>query len=122
MSDASPPSPSPEETAAAERHALRLRRINQKGLEVATKLAELKAGQNITLGDMGTGGLDFEEMTKEERIRRYLDTVNASRTRLQSGDYGRCLACGVAIDDASLNELPWLERCDACERANAAVG
>ena len=110
---------SDEDTTA--RRDLRLRRINQKGLEVATKLAELKAGQNITLSDMGTGGLDIEEMTKEERIRAYLDLVNDARTRLMSGDYGRCRACDAELSPASLDEIPWMQRCADCERDNAAV-
>ncbi|MDP6945779.1 MAG: hypothetical protein QF464_16635 [Myxococcota bacterium] len=104
-----------------ERRALRLGRINQKGLEVATRLAELKAGQNVTLADMGAPGLDIEAMTKEERIRAFLDLVNASRARLMSGDYGRCLSCDVTLGSAVLDEVPWTERCTDCARDQAPI-
>ena len=104
------------------RRALRLRRINQKGLEVATKLAELKAGQNITLADMETPGLDTKAMDREARVRAFLDLVNASRTRLNAGNYGRCLACGDVLDALALDETPWLERCPTCAAEKAALG
>ena len=108
----------PEDTA---RRDLRLGRINQKGLEVATRLAELKAGQNISLADMESPGLDIEAMTQEERIRAFLDLINAARTRLMSGDYGRCLACDAELTPAALDELPWTQRCADCERDQAPV-
>ena len=111
------------DTDDAAQRSLRLQRINQKGLEVATKLAGLKAGQNITLADMGTG-LERAGLTKEERLRNYLDLINASRTRLLSGPgggYGRCLACGVELTPAALDELPWTERCGDCERDKAPL-
>ena len=109
------------DTDEGARRSLRLQRINQKGLEVATRLAELKAGQNITLSEMMTPGLDVEAMTKEERIRAFLDLINASRTRLMSGVYGQCLACGVEIAPAALDEIPWTERCAVCVRDKVPV-
>ena len=109
------------ETNDDERRALRLGRINQKGLEVATKLAELKAGQNVTLADMASPGLDIEAMTKEERIRAFLDLINASRTRLMSGDYGRCRSCDAMLGPAALDEVPWTERCADCARDKAPI-
>ena len=110
------------ETHDDARRALRLQRINQKGLEVATRLAELKAGQDITLADMESPGLDVEAMTKEARVRAFLDLVNAARTRLGTAAYGLCLACSVPLDDAGLDERPWLERCADCARDKAPVG
>ena len=104
-----------------DRRSLRLQRINQKGLEVATKLADLKAGQNITLADMDTPGLDLEAMSKEERIRAFLDLINAARTRLLSGAYGSCLACAADLAPAALDEVPWTERCADCERDKVPV-
>ena len=109
------------ELGAEERKALRLQRINRKGLEVATKLAELKAGQNITLAEMSTPGLDTEAMDKEARVRAFLDLINASRTRLQGRGYGHCLACSAVLDEAALDETPWLERCARCAAEKAAL-
>ena len=113
--------PEMSESDAAARRALRLQRINRKGLEVATKLADLKAGQNITLADMQTPGLDTEAMDAEARVRAYLDLINAARVRLNGADYGRCLACDEALDEAALDETPWLERCARCASDKAAI-
>ena len=107
--------------AADARRSLRLQRINQKGLEVATKLADLKAGQNITLADMEAPGLDVDAMDKEARVRAFLDLINASRTRLLQGGYGRCLACDEALSPVALDEVPWTERCGDCARDKAAI-
>jgi hypothetical protein len=104
------------------RHSLRLTRINQKGLEVATRLAALKAGQNITLADMLVPGIDMEAITKEARVRAFLDLINASRTRLATEAYGRCLSCGCDLDPPALDETPWLERCVECAAAQAPLG
>ena len=103
------------------RRTLRLTRINQKGLEVATRLADLKAGQNITLADMLVPGLDIEAITKEARVRAFLDMINASRTRLGTDGYGRCLACGSGLSPGALDETPWLERCGGCAADKAPL-
>jgi len=105
----------------AARRSLRLTRINQKGLEVATRLSDFKAGQNITLADMQVPGLDIEAISKEARIRAFLDLINASRTRLGTEAYGQCLACKCSLDALALDETPWLERCADCAADKAAI-
>ena len=107
--------------SAQERQVGRLKRINQKGWEVATRLAELKAGQEITLADMFTPGLDTEAMDKEARVRAFLDLINAARTRLGTERYGLCLACGAPLGEQALDERPWLERCSTCDASKAAL-
>ncbi len=106
---------------AAARQSERLKRINQKGWEVATRLAELKAGQDIRLSDMMTPGLDTEAMDKEARVRAFLDLINMARERLGTAAYGRCLACGEALDANALDEQPWLERCRECASSKAPI-
>lgn len=108
-----------------DRSKLRLERINKKGLEVATKLAELKAGKDVSLKDFGLV-MDKEDTVekKERRLRAFLDQINASRTRLNAGDegnYGKCLACGTEFDDPTLDETPWIERCGDCVAAKKAI-
>jgi RNA polymerase-binding transcription factor DksA len=103
--------------------ALRLRRINAKGLEIANKLAELLAGQDVRLSDFElTGGEPGE--TKEQRLRRFLSSINAARTRLlghsDAAPYGECLACGVELPAGALDEMPWVERCPPCAASDAA--
>lgn len=103
--------------------ALRLRRINAKGLEIATRLSELLAGQDVRLADFElTGGKPGE--TKEQRLRRFLASINGARARLlgqgAAPPYGECLACGVELPAPALDEMPWVERCPPCARSDAA--
>ena len=93
---------------------MRLKRINQKGLAVATKLSEVLAGKDIDLSQLGDlSGIDPNDK-KERRLRAYLDTINAARKRLQTADYGRCLKCPDALTDAVLDEAPWTTVCRNC--------
>ena len=92
----------------------RLKRINEKGLGVATRLADLMAGKEVDMADLGDlRGLDLIDM-KEMRLRTFLNQINAARTRLGSADYGKCLNCGSLFSDATLDETPWIENCSTC--------
>ena len=97
----------------AARRSLRLKRINAKGLEVATKLSDLLANKDVTLADL-EGLTDLGRSQKEVRLRAYLDQINAARQRLLDGSFGACLSCDVPLGDAVLDEQPWLERCRVC--------
>jgi RNA polymerase-binding transcription factor DksA len=95
-------------------HALRLTRINEKGLAVATKLANLMAGKEVDLSELGDlRGLDLIDM-KEMRLRDFLKQINAARQRLGTREFGHCVACKSPFDDATLNETPWIEHCVEC--------
>ena len=99
------------------RTTLRLKRINQKGLEVATKLAELMADKDVTLADF-EGGVVLGRADKEIRLRAFLTRINAARQRLLSGTYGVCEYCTTPHSEAALDEQPWLDRCSSCERGS----
>ncbi len=105
--------------------SLRLGRINAKGMEVATKLSSLLAGKDVSLielAELTKGGEPAE--TKEQRLRRFLDQVNASRARLLNkagaAPYGACLGCGSPLADGALDEMPWVERCAPCVSKDTA--
>ena len=97
----------------AARRSLRLKRINAKGLEVATRLSDLLANKDVTLADL-EGLAELGRSQKEVRLRAYLDQINAARQRLLDGTPGVCLSCDVPLGDAVLDEQPWIERCSAC--------
>lgn len=99
------------------RTTLRLKRINQKGLEVATKLAELMANKDVTLVDF-EGGVELGRAAKEIRLRAFLTRINSARERLLTGTYGECVDCRTPHPDAALDEQPWLDRCSRCERGS----
>ena len=97
-----------------ERHAKRLETINKKGWDVAQALIEIKANKDVKLEDLSDlrGGKPGE--TAEERCRRFLNQINAARTRLQTHQFGDCEDCGEAIPDAALDQMPWMTQCSAC--------
>jgi RNA polymerase-binding transcription factor DksA len=99
----------------------RLQAINRKGWDVAQKLIELKANQDITLEELADLHGGEPGATPEERLRQFLDRINAARTRLIENDYGLCLDCEEPLDDAALDETPWVERCSACVHRAASV-
>jgi RNA polymerase-binding transcription factor DksA len=100
---------------------LRLERINAKGWDVAQKLAEFLAGKEVDFTELDLFQLGAQKREKEERLRDFLAQINRARTRLMDDDYGLCLACGKAFDNAALNETPWLERCKECTRQRAEI-
>lgn len=69
---------------------------------------------------------DWEEQasTLHDRYVAHIDedirwkTREAARralARLQAGDYGRCVECGVVIGRQRLAAVPWTERCVGCQ-------
>lgn len=97
---------------------LRLKRINAKGWEVNEKLTALLAGKDLDLSSIGISGVDMID-DKEQRLRGFLDMINAARKRLNAGPYGACLACGEPFAPAALDEQPWLEVCSNCAASAA---
>jgi hypothetical protein len=110
----------PEGHVDADRHQRLLTRINQKGLEIATKLSELLAGKDVRLEDFELTGDEDPRVRKEERLRAYLALVNRARARLNDETIGTCVSCGAAIREAAIDETPWLLRCETCEREGRA--
>lgn len=99
---------------------LLLNRINKKGIEVAHRLAALKAGQDVRMEDfphalqIGAGLRD-----KEARIRSFLLAINQARDRLQNDQLEFCSACGKRMEIEGLFEMPWGLDCPACAGASS---
>jgi hypothetical protein len=94
----------------------RLRRgLLDRGLVLATLLAEVLAGKQIEakLGALGVEGKPG--MRPEEKLRLALDQIEARRRLLDAGDdrFGRCDACGADLGELALSEMPWADRCRA---------
>jgi RNA polymerase-binding transcription factor DksA len=94
----------------------RLRKaLMAKGMGVNAQLVALKANQNARLLDLKLPHERKPGMTKEERLRAFLDQIIAAQRRLGTPAFGRCLDCGMALPDSAVDDCPWLERCAACE-------
>ena len=91
-------------------------RLLSKGGEVANKLAKVLAGQNVRLENITVRGTVSGEgvgMTKEEKLRAYLDLINRRRQLLERDDvrFLRCAECDVELSLAAARESPWLGPC-----------
>ncbi len=52
----------------------------------------------------------------DERGRAALAAIRAALSRIESGNYGWCVACGAAIPVERLQAEPTADRCIACTR------
>ena len=61
----------------------------------------------------------FPEQSVRSRINSVLydqlKQVESALDRLDSGDYGICLGCGMAITSERLQAVPWASYCIACQ-------
>ena len=104
---------------AKDKAARWLEHINKKGWEVAQKLIEIKANQDINLEQLANQFTGKREIPPEDRLRFYLDQINHARERLGGDQWGVCLQCGSKLPDAMLDEMPWVELCQPCDAAIA---
>ncbi|MFO0688189.1 MAG: TraR/DksA family transcriptional regulator [Myxococcota bacterium] len=52
----------------------------------------------------------------DDRGRAALQAIRAALSRIESGNYGWCVACGSPIAEARLRAEPEADRCIACTR------
>ena len=68
-------------------------------------------------------GADPDQLLHEESVRLRLNRVLYSQLRqveealdrLDLGEYGRCLACGIPIVPKRLQAVPWAKYCLSCQ-------
>ncbi len=99
----------------AVREALR-QKLLKKGQEVANKLAKVLAGLDIRLEQIPARGLGKPGMRPEERLRAYLDLINAKRRALEANDrsYGVCSFCDGPFSEVELDQVPWVDEHAQC--------
>jgi hypothetical protein len=91
----------------------RLRRLLlAKGAELNDQLTRLLDGKEVALETLVGGGDPGE--TPAERVRRFLDLIDARLGEIRAGTYGRCATCGERLGLARLEQMPWADRCAAC--------
>jgi RNA polymerase-binding transcription factor DksA len=59
---------------------------------------------------------DDEAAIQADAIEARLAAICDALERIESGDYGRCLACGAAIAEERLDAVPTTTVCRACAR------
>lgn len=97
-----------ERKLTVQRNELRMRIGNHRLEVVAEREPDDEAAQA------------YENVTQEltvatlERERRTLREIESALTRIKSGEYGSCTACGATIPKARLEAIPWARLCLQC--------
>lgn len=95
------------------RDAVRLaawkKQLLAKGVGVAKALEDLLAKKDVDLASLRAPLLP--EKDPETRLRRFLDLIDRRIKAFETGAWGRCVDCGAAIDEITLDNGPWTERC-----------
>ena len=96
----------------------------RKGHEIAIKLADLKAGKEVRLIELADLRQRGPLVTPEQRLRQYLDLINARRKALEAddGSYGVCEMCDAALSEPELDMMPWATRCRNCAGKQMVAG
>lgn len=89
----------------------------RKGGQIAGELAEILGGKKkrMPLGELPAAA-QKPGMKPEERLRAYLEHVEACRRRLDAEDdaFGRCRTCNQDLGSVVLDQMPWADRCQEC--------
>jgi DnaK suppressor protein len=85
------------------------------------KLFQIDGRDNLGYGNhQADDATDAFEQTKElsllQNSERVLAQVRAALARFQQGTYGLCERCGMAIDPARLQALPYAALCMGCQQ------
>src|ERR1019366_2398524 len=84
-------------------------RTEQDGRE-----ADEEAAQDIA--DKATNSYTKEFLFKKSNDDRFiLQLVDEALDRLESGDYGTCVACGGDMQQKRLEAVPWARHCIGCQ-------
>ena len=65
--------------------------------------------------------VDFSVQALDQRS-TLLDAIRAALRRLDSGEFGNCVACGERIPQKRLRAIPWTRYCVSCQEMAEASG
>jgi len=105
----------PPPSAAQIQHLKKL--LLKKGAEINDKLVRLLNGEQINLSALLGQGKPGEKPI--ERLRRFMKIVDDQIARIRQGVYGTCVVCGDELPYAHLEQVPWIDTCEACARKAA---
>lgn len=93
------------------------RQLLKKGSEINEKLTHLLAGEKIDIERLIGGGRPGE--TPIERLRRFMSIIDTQLGAIRAGTYGRCVTCGDGLPFWQLEQVPWIDTCQACAQKAA---
>ncbi len=95
-------------------------RLQSEALRLNIKGVEQIGHGNHMADDASDAFEQAKSLTLRRNVERLLAQVRDALRRLDDGTYGICLGCGLAIDSARLEVLPYASLCLRCqERAEA---
>jgi RNA polymerase-binding transcription factor DksA len=83
----------------------------KKGAEINAVLVELLANPVLELPLIYRGKPGEKPA---ERLRRFLDLIDGRLQAIRAGRYGRCERCGDGLPYEHLEQVPWIDTCQAC--------
>jgi RNA polymerase-binding transcription factor DksA len=90
----------------------------RKGAEINEKLTQLLAGKQVDIpmlqGKAGESPI--------EKLKRFMRLVDESLQRIARGTYGTCASCGDGLPYVHLEQIPWIDTCQACAAKAVAEG
>jgi len=100
-------------------HAEIRKALEEKRQELSTRLDRIHA--NVRRGyhaDSKERAKEFEDNEVVDALgneaRQELRKISAALLRLESGDYGICIECGLPIKEGRLKVYPYAEECIEC--------
>jgi len=92
--------------------------------QLASVREERAATEHVgSLDDGEVADVDIQEGIEVALMQMRLETIDrigAALARLETGQYGQCIACGDDISQARLRALPFAVRCVDCEESREA--
>lgn len=88
--------------------------LKTKRQEVAKKLEDVLAGQNVQLADIKLPQHDDPAEPPAEKLRRFMRYLADVQARMGTPEFGRCAKCGAEMPEAALVQTPWADRCGKC--------
>jgi DnaK suppressor protein len=90
-------------------------------LEAVIAQVDIEGGENLGYGNhMADDASEAFEQAKElalhQNAEQLLKKVDDALERLEQGTYGHCEQCGVEIDPARLQALPYATLCLRCQQ------
>lgn len=54
-------------------------------------------------------------MSMSTNDRQLLDSIDAALSRIDDGEYGKCINCGDPVSEKRLEAVPWARHCIRCQ-------
>ena len=90
--------------------------VVQRLFEIEEDLQTLTTEREVTRMDHVQAEVPEEVLQKlDDQSRHEIEDIERALARLDTGTYGRCIACGRAIPTARLDALPTARRCAPCQ-------